>query len=135
MKGFWKKVITVGAIVGVSYLGYKAYRIVNSMNKLSKTLPDYLKTLLDEKPKVDVNLKINCISIAIGLSADTFENISFDLVEQIHCYIADYYPSLAKLKFNVQQYVRSENDSYDVSDDEAEYETVDSDESGEYHQD
>ena len=128
MKGLWKNLMVIGALAGVGYLGYKAYRVVSNMVKLNKTLPDYLKDILDERPKVDVHLRFNSLSIAIGLTADTFETIDFDLDEQVESYIVDYYPGLAKFKINVQKYIRSS-----VEDEKREenrvrdYETVDVD--------
>ena len=125
MKGIWKNLMIVGALAGVGYLGYKAYCVVNNMVKLSKTLPDYLKDILDERPKVDVHLRFNSLSIAIGLTADTFESLDFDLDEQVECYIQDYYPRLAKFRINVQKYIKAATEEQIKDKRESEYETVD----------
>lgn len=107
MKNFWKNMFTIGAIAGVGYLGFKGYQRMSDIIKLSKTLPDYLKDLLDEKPSVDINMRLNSLSLAVGLTPDTFENINFDLESQISRYIIDYYPSLAKLKISIHKYIKS----------------------------
>ena len=110
MKKFWKNLFTIGAIAGGAYVGFKGYQRVSSVSKISKTLPDYLEDLVDEKPKINVSMGFNSLSIAIGLSAFTFENIDFDLEEQINRYVIDYYPCLAKLKINISQYIKSSDD-------------------------
>jgi len=131
MKDLWKKILLVGAIAGVGYLGYKGYRIVNDMVKLNKTLPDFLKDFLDERPKVSVNMRFNSLSIAVGLSAEAYENINFDLDDQIQNYIIDYYPTLAKLKITTQKYIKSavteEEELQDSASRVDDYETIDID--------
>jgi len=132
MKGIWKKILIFGAVAGVGYLGYKTFRIVNDISKLTKTLPDFLKDILDEKPKVNINIRLNSLSIAIGLSSEAYENIDIDLDDQIQNYIIDYYPNLAKLKITTQKYIKSSVDEDDElqnkADNVADYETVDVDE-------
>jgi len=126
MKGIWKKLIIVGAVAGVGYLGFKAYKIINDIVKLSKTLPDFLKDSLDERPKVNINMRLNSLSVAIGLSAEAYENLSFDLDDLIQNYIIDYYPNLAKLKITTQKYIKSSvDDDEPRADGTADYETVD----------
>ncbi len=107
MSSIWKKVFTFGAIAGFGYLGFKGYQRMSEIIKLSKTLPDYLTDLLDEKPNVDINMRLNSLSLAIGLSPETFENLNFDLDSQINRYIADYYPSLSKLNISTHKYIKS----------------------------
>jgi|GEM_PF-2443518 len=118
MRGFWKKLFTIGAIAGVGYIGLKGYQRISSVSKMAKTLPDYLGDLLDEKPRVDVNLGLNSLSIAVGLSATVLERIDFDLDEQIKRYIIDFYPFLSKHKISISKYIRtSDEDDFDVDDD------------------
>ena len=107
MKKFFKGLLTVGAIAGIGYLGFKGYQRVSEVMKLSKTLPDYLQDLLGEKPKISINMRLNSLSVAVGLSAKTYENLNFDLAEQIQCYISDYYPCLGKLKVVVTKYIKA----------------------------
>ncbi|MCL2064559.1 MAG: hypothetical protein FWG98_09355 [Candidatus Cloacimonetes bacterium] len=117
MKKFWKNLFTVGAIAGGAYVGFKGYQRVSSLNKMSKTLPDYLEDLIDERPKINVNMSFNSLSIAIGLSSFAIENIDFDLDEQVNRYIIDYYPCLSKMRINISQYIKSSGeDKYDLED-------------------
>ena len=109
MSKFWKGLLTIGAIAGVGYLGLKAYQRISFTSKLSSTLPEYLEDILDEKPKINVNCGIKSLTIAVGMSSDTFENLNFDLDEQIISYISDYYPCLSKLKINITKYIRTSN--------------------------
>ena len=104
---FWKNLFAIGAVAGVGYLGFKGYQRVSDIIKMSKSLPSYLQDLLDETPKIDINMRLNSLSVAVGLTAETYENLNFDLSEQIISYIDDYYPTLAKLKVSVTKYIKA----------------------------
>jgi hypothetical protein len=114
MKGLFKGIVIVGAIVGIGYLGYRAYQVISDMTKLRRTLPDFLKDLLDERPQVDVNLRLNSLSIAIGMSTEAYEALDFDLNEQVMNFVVDYYPVLAKLKITTQKYIKSSDSTLDA---------------------
>ena len=115
MKRFWKNFFTIGALAGGAYIGFKGYQRLSSVNKMSRTLPDYLEDLIDEKPKIKVNLGFNSLSIAVGLSSFALENIDFDLEDHITRYVIDYYPCLANLKITISQYIRAvADDSWDI---------------------
>ena len=118
MKRFWKNLFTFAALAGIGYVGYKAYQRISNTSRLSKTLPEYLEDILDEKPKINVNIGIMSMSIAVGLSAETFENLNFDLDEQIISYITDYYPALAKLKITITKYIKTSAIQFDYDDEE-----------------
>lgn len=114
MKGFLKGIVVIGALAGIGYLGYKAYQVISDMQKLRRTLPDFLKDLLDERPQVDVNLRLNSLSIAIGMSTEAYEALDFDLNEQVMNFVLDYYPCLAKLKISTQKYIKSTETTLDA---------------------
>ena len=119
MKTFFKGIITVGALAGLGYLGFKGYKRLNGMMKLSKTLPEFLFDLLDEKPKINISQKLNTLSITVGLSAEGYENLKIDLEEQIGNYVADYYPDLAKLRLIITKYIKTtESETEDNEEDE-----------------
>ncbi|MCK9329296.1 MAG: hypothetical protein PHY08_05950 [Candidatus Cloacimonetes bacterium] len=122
MKNFFKKIFTIGAIAGVGYLGFKGYTRISEVIKLSKTLPDYLADLLDEKPNVDINMRLNSMSIAVGVTADTYENINFDLDSQINRYIVDYYPGLSKLNISTHKYIKSSSENETINKEESDVE-------------
>jgi len=111
MKKFLKGLFTVGAIAGVGYLGFKGYQRVSEVVKMSKTLPDYLQDLLNEKPKISINMRLNSLAIAVGMSAEAYETLNFDLSDQIQSYISDYYPCIAKLKIVVTKYIKAVDDA------------------------
>ena len=119
MKKFLKGLITVGALAGLSYLGFKGYKRVDEMMKLSKTLPDFLFDLLGEKPKINISQKLNSLSIAVGLSTEGYENLKVDLEEQIDNYIADYYPNTAKLRLTITKYIKSADAEDEENEDDA----------------
>jgi len=111
MNKFFKGLFTIGAIAGIGYIGFKGYQRVSEVIKMSKTLPDYLQDLLNEKPKISINMRLNSLAIAVGMSAETYESLNIDLTEQIQCYISDYYPSIAKLKISVTKYIKAADDA------------------------
>jgi hypothetical protein len=116
MRKFLKNLFTLGAFAGAAFLGYKTYQRISNTARLAKTLPDYLEDMLDEKPKINVNTGLMSISIAVGLSSETYETLNFDMDEQIVSYITDYYPALGKLKINVTKYIRTSNIELDYDD-------------------
>ena len=124
MKKIFKSVITVGVLAGLSYIGFKGYKRINDVIKMSKTLPDYLRDILGERPKIDINQKLNSLSIAVGLSAEGYENLVVDLEEQIDNYILDYYPSLVKLRLTITKYIKAQ----ETEEDEITLDNNDSDE-------
>ena len=118
MKKFFKGLITVGALAGLSYLGFKGYKRIDEIMKLSKTLPDFLFDLLGEKPKINISQKLNSLSIAVGLSTEGYENLKIDLEEQIDNYIADYYPSIGKLRLTITKYIKSADEEEENEEEE-----------------
>jgi len=119
MKRFWKSLFTISAVAGIGYLGFKGYQRVNDVLKMTKTLPDYLQDILNEKPKISINMRLNSLSVAVGLTEETYENLNFDLDDQINRYIFDYYPNLAKLRIVTTTYIKASADCvHNVDDDE-----------------
>ena len=117
MKRFWKSLFTIGAIAGIGYLGFKGYQRVSDVMKMTRTLPDYLQDILNEKPKISINMRLNSLSVAVGLTAETYESLNFDLDDQINRYIFDYYPSLAKLRIITTKYIKANTDFHFQGDD------------------
>ncbi len=116
MKGFWKKMLTITALAGVSYVGFQGYKRVNSIVKLSKSLPDYLENIIEESPKVSITMKLNSIRISIGLSQEAYDK-NYDLDTHIKEYIEDFYPALAKLQAEVSTYIKdNDNDEEEETD-------------------
>lgn len=122
MKGFWKKLFTVAAVAGVSYVGFQGYKRISAIMKLSKSLPEYLENIIEERPKVSISMTLNTIKISLGISQETSDK-NIEIETHIHEYIEDFYPSLAKLECNITTYIKSEDDedeeeeNIDVNDD------------------
>ncbi len=117
MKGFWKKLLTVAAISGAAYVGVKGYKKVTSIVKLSKSLPDYLENMLDEKPKISISMALKSLKISVGITQVAFDK-EVDLVTHIKEYVEDFYPSLSCLSIEVNTYVKSEEPVDDDDEDE-----------------
>ncbi|MCB5251024.1 MAG: hypothetical protein RBS16_02225 [Candidatus Cloacimonadales bacterium] len=105
MNKFWKNILKIGAIAGVTYVGYKGYKRVDSIMKLSKSLPDYLENVLGEKPKVSITMKLKQIDISLGISQDTFDK-ELEIETLIIEYIEDFYPTLADVKAQIHTYIK-----------------------------
>jgi hypothetical protein len=56
-------------------------------------------------------MRLNSLAIAVGMSAEAYESLNFDLSDQIQSYISDYYPCLAKLKIMVTKYIKAADDA------------------------
>lgn len=117
MKGFWKKLLTIAAISGAAYVGVKGYKRVTSIVKLSKSLPDYLENMLDEKPKISISMALKTLKISVGLTQEAFDK-EVDLVTHIKEYVEDFYPTLAAMKLDVNTYVKAEETEECDDDDE-----------------
>ena len=124
MKGFWKKLLTVTALAGVSYVGFQGYKRVNSIVKLSKSLPDYLENIIEESPKVSITMKLNSMKISIGLSQEAYDK-NYDLETHIKEYIEDFYPALAKLQAEINTYIKDNDDVDEVEESETDISSED----------
>ncbi|HPM01985.1 MAG TPA: hypothetical protein PK816_07490 [Candidatus Cloacimonadota bacterium] len=124
MKGFWKKLLTVTALAGVSYVGFQGYKRVNSIVKLSKSLPDYLENIIEESPKVSITMKLNSMKISIGLSQEAYDK-NYDLETHIKEYIEDFYPALAKLQAEINTYIKDNDDDDEVEESETDISSED----------
>jgi hypothetical protein len=97
---------------------------VNSIVKLSKSLPDYLENIIEESPKVSITMKLNSMKISIGLSQEAYDK-NYDLETHIKEYIEDFYPALAKLQAEINTYIKDNDDDDEVEESETDISSED----------
>jgi hypothetical protein len=62
MKKFFKNTLIVAGVALAAHFGVKAYKRINGVVKLSKSLGDFLNNVYGTKPKVSINSGINTIN-------------------------------------------------------------------------
>jgi len=108
MGSLCKKVLKYGLVAFGTYAGIKLYTIGKSILRISKTLPEFVKNLYGESPKLSlqynnlVALKMN-LKIKLGFSKSIIED-NDDIEETVTDYIQDFYPALSKCRIDVQVY-------------------------------
>ncbi len=101
MKKFFKSLLFLLGASAAGYFGYKGYKKVSTVIKLSKTLPDYLNNIMGEKPKININLTFKTLTIVIGVTQVILDGNS-DLEATVREYIEDFYPELTKYEIVVK---------------------------------
>ncbi len=122
MKKFFKAVLFVGGTALAAHFGMKAYKRVNGIVKLSKSLPEFLNNVYGEKPKMNINRSFNTMSIKLGFSQEIIDKHS-DIETTVHEYIDDFYPDLTKCAVDISVGVRTEDECSDCEEEEAAEET------------
>ena len=120
MGSLCKKMLKYGLVAFGTYAGIKLYSIGKSIFRISKTLPEFVKNLYGESPKLSLQynnlaiLKMN-LKIKLGFSKSIIEN-NDDIEETVTEYVQDFYPALSKCKIDVEVYeldstsdIKSEN--------------------------
>lgn len=100
MKKFFKTVMFIGGTALAAHFGMKAYKRVNGIVKLSKSLPEFLGNVYGEKPKVNINRTFNSMSIKIGFPQEIIDKHT-DIETTVREYIDDFYPELGKCTVDV----------------------------------
>jgi hypothetical protein len=95
-----KKLFWLGTISAIGYFGFKFYKRVTAVSKLSKSLPEFLNNVYGEKPKVNINMVFNAITVRTGFTQEILDE-NEDIQSTITEYIEDFYPSLSSLNLNV----------------------------------
>ena len=119
MKKFFQKVFGLAFFSLVIVFGYKFYAKMKSVMKLSKTLPDYLKNIFGEKPRMNLNMTFNTLEIKLIFSKETLAKEE-DLEDTVLEYIEDFYPALSLRHLNIDIEAEEEPEVEDVvSEDES----------------
>ncbi|HPT72253.1 MAG TPA: hypothetical protein PLE74_08220 [Candidatus Cloacimonadota bacterium] len=112
MKKFFKSMLILGGTAAAGYLGFKAYKKVSSIVRLSKALPEFLKNVYGESPKIHINMALNKVIIRTGFSQETIDKHD-DIESTVREYVEDFFPSLGNKKLSIHVYVKGEEDEED----------------------
>ena len=93
-------IFALALIAGLGIFSYKYIRKLIEFFKLIKTLPEYLRDIIGEKPVVHFTFSFSKLIIHVGLSKAVKEREK-NLVEVIECYINDFYPDLTTAKIEI----------------------------------
>ncbi len=109
MNKFFKTVFVLGGTALAGYFGLKAYKRVNGIVKLSKSLPEFLNNVYGEKPKINMTKTFNDLSIKAGFSQEVIDKHN-DIETTIREYVDDFYPELGKCALSISVNVKSEEE-------------------------
>lgn len=101
MKKFFKTLFFLGGSAVAAHFGLKAYRRINGLVKLSKSLPEFLSNVYGETPKIDINHNFSLLSIKVGFSQEILDKHD-DIENTIREYIDDFYPEVAKCSVDIE---------------------------------
>lgn len=118
MKKFWKTILLLGGTAVAAHFGLKAYRRVNGIVKLAKSLPEFLGNVYGETPQLNLNQGIGHITIKIGFSQEILDKHD-DIENTVREYIDDFYPEVAKCSVEVDLHVKGEEGEDESELDEA----------------
>ena len=101
MNKFFKTVFVLGGTALAGYFGLKAYKRINSIVKLSKSLPEFLNNVYGEKPSVNMNKTLNSLGIKVGFSQEILDKHT-DIESTVREYVEDFYPELGKGSLDIE---------------------------------
>lgn len=117
MKKFFKNTLIVAGVALAAHFGVKAYKRINGVVKLSKSLGDFLNNVYGTKPKVSINSGINTINstnIKVQFPQEILDKYT-DIETTISEYIDDFYPELAKTKINIDIQPLTEEEDMNIN--------------------
>lgn len=104
---FFKTLFVLGGTALAGYFGFKAYKVVNNITKLHKSLPEFLNNVYGEKPALHINHNLKTATIKVGFSQAILDKHT-DIETTVREYIDDFYPDLTKGVINIEVFVKSE---------------------------
>ena len=123
MKKILKGVAIGSAAILATHFGFKTYKRLSGIAKLAKSLPEFLKNVYGEEPKLAINRSFNTMTIRAGFSEETLEKHN-DIETTIREYVDDFYPDLSKCTLDIDVYVlgeeEEEEDEVEAEEDEEE---------------
>jgi hypothetical protein len=111
-------VLLLGGTAVAAHFGLKAYRRVNGIVKLSKSLPEFLSNVYGESPQINVNQGLGHITIKVGFSQEILDKHD-DIENTIREYIDDFYPEVARCSVEIDVHVSGEEGEDESEQDEA----------------
>lgn len=125
MNKFFKTVLLLGGTAVAAHFGLKAYRRVNGIVKLAKSLPEFLSNVYGENPQINVNQGLGHISIKVGFSQEILDKHD-DIENTIREYIDDFYPEVARCSVDIDIHVSGEEgeDEDDLDEETSEKEDI-----------
>ena len=121
MNKFFKTVLLLGGTAVAAHFGLKAYRRVNGIVKLAKSLPEFLSNVYGENPQINVNQGLGHISIKVGFSQEILDKHD-DIENTIREYIDDFYPEVARCSVDIDIHVSGEEGEEDLDEETSEKE-------------
>ncbi|MDD4224612.1 MAG: hypothetical protein PHD87_08525 [Candidatus Cloacimonetes bacterium] len=109
MNKFFKKVLVMGGVALAAHFGLKAYKRINGLTKLDKSLPEFLNNVYGAKPKLSINQTLNLLSIKLGFPQEILDKHT-DIETTVREYIDDFYPEMAKGAINIEIYAKTEDE-------------------------
>jgi len=107
MKKFFKTLFVLGGTAVAGYFGLKLYKIVGSITKLHKSLPEFLHNVYGEKPTLHINHNLKTATVKVGFSQAILDKHP-DIETTVREYIDDFYPELAKNTITIEVFAVSE---------------------------
>ena len=95
-----KSLLIVGGATLAASFGFKAYKRINGIVKLSKSLPEFLNNVYGESPKININKGLGSISVKVFFSQETLDKHT-DIETTVREYIDDFYPDLGKCAIDI----------------------------------
>lgn len=123
MNKFFKTVLLLGGTAVAAHFGLKAYRRVNGIVKLSRSLPEFLSNVYGENPQINVNQGMGHITIKVGFSQEVLDKHD-DIENTIREYIDDFYPEVARCSVDIDLHVNGEEGEDEEDLDEGEEEDI-----------
>ncbi len=109
MKKFFKTIFLLGGTAVAAHFGLKAYRRINGIVKLSKSLPEFLSNVYGETPKLSMNQAMNHLTIQLSFSQEIIDKHD-DIENTIREYIDDFYPEVAKCSVDIKIGIKGEEE-------------------------
>jgi len=121
MKKIFKAALIIGGTALAAHFGLKAYKRVNGLVKLSKSLPEFLNNVYGEKPKATFTNTLSLMNIKLGFSQEVIDKHT-DIETTVREYIDDFYPELATCTIDIDIYVKSLDEVCEEAEEEEEKE-------------
>ncbi len=119
MKKFFKTALVLGGTALAAHFGMKAYKRINGIVKLSKSLPEFLNNVYGAKPKLSINRTFNAMNIKAGFPQEILDKHT-DIETTIREYIDDFYPELTKCAVEIEVHAKKAEEEAEPAGEEEE---------------